>query len=194
MSRINLLPPEIRKERANARLARRIRVGGLAMAALLFGIYGIRTWQVISMRGELQAARAESAAVQAQIDAFAEVVAEQQSIESAKAVVNAVLAGEVSWSEQMLTVAATVPSGFSLTSLSGTVAVQTTTSVIGSITWSGSSSGYLQTEAWLARLDAQEGWANGWVGSVQDSEGAVTTTGSVDLTSDAVTTRGGGPA
>lgn len=194
MSRINLLPPEVRKERENARLARRIRVGGLALVVLLTGLYGIRTWQVVSLRGELDASRSEAAAVQAQLDNYAEIVTQQQAIESAKGIVASLLAGEISWSEQMLTLASTVPSGFALTSVSGTVAPQATTGIIGSLTWSGTSSGYVPAEAWLTRIDAQEGWANGWAGSVQGGDGAVTTSGSVDLTSGAITPRGGGPA
>lgn len=194
MSRINLLPPQVRRERASAGLARKIRVSGLALAALLLGLYGIRAWQVLGLRGELEAAQTEAAGVQAQIDTYAEVVAEQQSVEFARGIVTALLAGEVSWSEQMLTLASTVPSGFALTSVSGTVAPQATTGIIGSIAWSATSSGYVPTEAWLTRLDGQEGWANGWAGSVQGGDGGVTTSGSVDLTSEAITPRGGGPA
>lgn len=194
MSRINLLPPEVLKLRSAALLARRITVVGMALGALLVGLYGIRTWQVLSLRGELEDARAEAAAVQGEIDAYADLVAQQQAVVSAKDVVSSLLAGEVSWSEQLLHVASTVPSGFALSSLTGTVTQGAGGPVIGSIVWAGTSSGYLPTEAWLVRLDAQEGWANGWLQSAQGGEGGLTVNGSVDLTIEAITPRGGGPA
>lgn len=194
MTRINLLPPEVRKERGNARLARRISVTGLALAALLAGLYGIRTWQVLGLRAELEAARTQRDALQSDIGAYAEIVAQQSAIASARGLSDLLLAGEVSWSEQMLGIASTVPPGVALTNLSGSISSDPSQPVIGSITWNGTSSDYPATEAWLAALSRRDDWANSWATSVQSSGGALTITGSVDLTSAAVTPRGGGPA
>lgn len=194
MSRINLLPPEIRRERASARVARKIAVIGMALFALLAGIYLIRTWQILSLRGDLKSTLAEKVAVESQIGDFADLVAQQQTVAYAKGVTSGLLIGEVSWSEQLLQLASAVPFGVTLTSVSGTSVPQASGPIIGSITWSSTSVGYVPIEAWLVRLDAQEGWANGWAGSVQGDGTSVTTSGSVDLTPEAITQRGGGPA
>lgn len=194
MSRINLLPPELRKERANARLARMIAVAGMALFVLLAGVYAIRTWQILTLRGELEGALAEKATVESQIGTFADLVAQQQAVAYAKGITASLLSGEISWSDQMLQVASAVPLGVTLTSVSGASTPQADGQLVGSITWSATSTGYVSAEAWLVRLDAQEGWANGWTDSVQGGEGSITANGSVDLTSAAITPRGGGPA
>lgn len=194
MSRINLLPPEVRKARANQKLARSISLFGILAAVLLGGLYLIRTWQVFTLNNELGSVRTEQAAVQSEIDAYAEVAADQAAITYGRNVVAALLAGEVSWSEQMLHFASTVPPGFALSSLSGSLSGEPGLPVIGTLSWTATASTYASTETWLIRLDAQEGWANGWVTSVADSDGSLAVSGSVDLTPLAVTPRGGGAA
>lgn len=191
MSRINLLPPEVRRARVNAKRARSITVAGAAVAALLAGLYGLRTWEIVSLNGQLDDVRAEQAAVQAEIDAYAEVAANEAAVSYGRNVIAALLAGEVSWSEQMLHLSTTIPSGFTLTSLSGSLSGDATLPVIGSMSWTAASSDYVPTETWLVRLAAREGWANAWLGSSQPGDDGLTVSGTVDLTPGAVTVRGG---
>lgn len=194
MTRINLLPPEVRKERANARLARSITVFGLALAALLGGLYLLRTWEVITLNGDLRELETQRAVVEARFASYADVAAERDALEYGNNVVSALLSGEISWSEQMLKLATTVPPGFTLTSLSGSMSGETGVPVVGSLAWTAASQGFVPTETWLVRLAAQEGWANPWLSSIQGDGGPLTVNGSVDLDADAVTPRGGGPA
>lgn len=194
MTRINLLPPEVRKQRSNARLARSITVFGLAVAALLGGLYLIRTWEIISLNGDLRSLEADRAIVEARFADVEDVAAQQDAVEYGRNVVRALLAGEISWSEQMLKLASTVPGGFRLSSLSGTRSVDPQVPVVGSMAWTASSSGYIPTEGWLGRLATQEGWGNPWLTSVQAEGPELTVNGSVDLTAASVTLRGGGPA
>jgi Tfp pilus assembly protein PilN len=194
MSRVNLLPPEVRRARADAKRARSVVVVAAALAALLGGVYLVRTLQVLSLNGDLADVRSEQATVQAEIDSFAEVAANQAALGYGERVVESLLAGEVSWSQQMLHFATTVPDGFTLTSLSGSLSGDPTQPVIGSLSWTATSAGYVPTETWLTRLAAQEGWANAWLSSAAPADTGLTVGGSVDLTADAITIRGGGPA
>lgn len=194
MSRINLLPIEVRKARSNARIARSIVFVGAAFGILLGGLYLIRTWEIITLNGDLREIETERAAVEARFDEYATVAANQSALEYGQDVVRALLAGEVSWSEQMLELASTVPPGFTLTSLSGSSSADPNAPVIGSLSWAASASGYPPTEVWLERLAAQEGWSNPWLTSLSGEGATVTVNGSVDLTPDAITARGGGPA
>lgn len=194
MNRVNLLPAEVRRDQANTALVRRITVVGLALAALLAGLYGIRSWQIIGLRSELQDVNARRSTVEAEIATYAEVSAGEVAVASAHLVVSSLLRGEVSWSEQMLILSSTVPAGFTLSSVSGSVVGDPSLPIIGTLAWSATSGDLGASEVWLNRLAAQEGWANGWVGSFSGGPGGYTLSGSVDLTPAAITPRGGGPA
>lgn len=193
MSRVNLLPPEIRKRRSGLRLARRIRFFGICAVLLLGGLYGLRTFQVLSLRQDLSDVQAEQASVTAQIDALAEVAQAQSAVDASRQLISTLMRGEISWSEQLLHVATTVPPEFGLNTLSGSGTGDPSQVLVGSLTFSASSSGFSPAQAWILRLQSQEGWTNGWVGSVQGLP-VTTVGGSVDLTQDALTPRGGRPA
>lgn len=193
MSRVNLLPPEVKKRRANLRLARRIRFFGICAVLLLGGLYGLRTFQVLSLRQDLADVQAEQASVTAQIDALADVAQAQNAVDASRQLVATLMRGEISWSEQLLHVATTVPPEFGLSSLSGTSTGDPSQILVGSLTFSANSDGFSPAQAWILRLQAQEGWVNGWVGSVQGLP-VTTVGGSVDLTQEALTSRGGRPS
>lgn len=195
MTRVNLLPAEIVAERAAARLSRRILTVGAWLAILLMGLYGIRTFEVLQVRGQLDDLRAEQQVVQQQLDELADVAAARESVEAASALAIGLLDGEVSWAEQLLTVATAVPPSFTLTALDGRVGPISETGVIGSISFTATSRAFVPTQQWLIRLAAQEGWVNPWLSGLQgDGQSAFSVVGSVDLTPQIVTARGGGPA
>lgn len=191
MSRVNLLPAEVKKQRANLRLARRIRFFGVCAVLLLGGLYGLRTFEVMGLKRDLADVQAERASVQAQIDSLAEVAQTQAAVEAARQLVAGLTTGEIAWSEQMLHVATTVPSEFTLSSLNGTSSGDPSMVLIGSLTFSASTKGFAPVQSWIDRLQTQEGWTNGWVGSAQGLPDTVVN-GSVDLTQEALSPRGGG--
>lgn len=195
MSRVNLLPPEVRKARRDAGLARRIRFLGLCALLLLGGVYGIRTVQLFLVNGDLDAVRQEQAAVEAQLSELSDVATKRDAISAGEALTAEVLRGEVAWSDQFIRIARAVPPGVTLTSLGGQVSGDQGVGVIGSISFTAVSQQLIPTETWLVRLEAQEGWANGWVTSAVAVENQnFTIGGSIDLTVDAISARGRGPA
>lgn len=192
MTTVNLLPPEFRKQRSSAVLARRIRVISLLGALLIGGLYGVRTLEVVGLNRDLEDVRAEQVAVQAQIDALGDVASARDAVAAADGLVRVAMQGEVSWAEQFLLLAKTIPPGFTLTSLSAQAAPGAGP-IIGTLSFSATSDGFAPTERWLIALAAQPGWANPWIGGVSgDGDEAFTVSGTVDLTTEIFTVRGGG--
>lgn len=191
MSRVNLLPPEFRKRRANLRLTRRIRFAGVCAVLLLGGLYGLRTYNVMELRSELDDIRAEQVSVQSQIDGLADVSQAQAAVEASRQIVADLMRGEIAWSQQLLHLSTAVPNEFVVTGVSGSAVGDPSQMFVGSLTFSASSKGFVPTQSWIQRLQGQDGWANPWVSSAQGVP-ETTVSGTVDLTQQALTTRGGG--
>lgn len=193
MSRVNLLPPEVRKARRDTALARRIRFVGLCGLLLLGGLYGIRTVQLFLIRGDIGDIRTQQASIQAELADLSAVAAARDGVATYRAYVGQVLAGEILWSEQLLEVSAAVPPGLTLNSLTSQTVPDIGTGIVGSLTFSGSAPRLVDARSWLSRIATQEDWANGWLSSLQGGDGATLTfSGSVDLTRAAISARGGG--
>lgn len=194
MTQVNLLPPEVRTARRAAAANGRIRRASLIGLLLLGGLYGIRSVEVVLLRGELADVRAEAASTQERIDALAEIATAEQVVRAGSALESQLWRGEVSWSTLLLEISEAVPTGFTLTTLNAQAAIADGPT-IGTVAFSAAAGTTAQPRLWLQRIAAQEGWANGWLGSVtEDPAGGATVTGSFDLTPNAVTIRGGGPA
>lgn len=194
MTRVNLLPAEVRSQRRSLRATGRIRRGSLIALLLLGGLYGIRTFEVLRLKSDLEEVRAEKSAIQAEIDSLADIADAQTAVLSGIELERGLWRGEVSWSDLLLRVSRVVPPTFSLTSLSAQ-ATGLEGSTIGGVTFAATASNAAEPRLWLQRIAAEEGWANGWLSSVQESEaGDATVTGSFDLTPASITARGGGPA
>lgn len=190
MTQVNLLPPEVRSERRAATATAGIRRASLIALLLLGGLYGIRSFEVFQLRADLEAIRAEAAATQVRIDALADVASAEQTVRVGADLESALWRGEVSWSELLLRISKAVPPGFTLTSISAQ-ASGVDGPTIGSVAFSATASSTAQPRLWLERIAAQEGWANAWLGSVQDSGTGATVAGSFDLTPASITLRGG---
>lgn len=193
MTTVNLLPPEVRRQRRETALAHRIRFAALCLLLLLGGIYALRSVQVFLIDQDLEEVRAAQATVQIRLDELADVSAQRDAVAAGRSLTVTLLSGEVLWSQQLLRVAETVPSGVRFTSYTGQLAEDTTSVIVAVATFAGTSDTFVPTEAWLIRIAAQEGWANGWVSSFTSAEGgSFSVTGSYDLTRVALSPRGGG--
>jgi Tfp pilus assembly protein PilN len=192
--RVNLLPPEVRRARRDAGLLRRIRFAGFAALLLLGGVYGIRTAEVFFLRGDLDDLRAQQAIVQVQLEELAEVAAARDAVVAGRALGTQLLRGEISWSEELLRLSQAIPTGFTLTSVTGSASAGDVSGLVGSVTFSAVSRDFVPAQTWLIRIAAQEQWANGWVSSIAAEGTAYNVSGSFDLTPAAISARGGGPA
>lgn len=192
--RVNLLPPEVRAARREAATLRRIRVFGFLALLLLVGFYGIRSAEVILLRGDLDDIRTQQAAVEAERARLGDVAAARSATVAAETLSAQLLRGEISWSEQLLRLSGVVPTGFTFTSVNGQANPDGVAGLVGSVTFSASSRDFLPARTWLTRIAAEEGWTNGWVTSISPSDGGFAVGGSYDLTTASLSPRGGGPA
>lgn len=191
MSRVNLLPPETRRLRKDIGLRRRIRFFGGWILVLLIAIFAVRSYEIYLVDQEGREIETQVAEARAALADLAEVAAARDASRQARALTDQLLADEIAWSQQLLTLARVVPAGFRLSSLTGQAGAQTTPGVVGTMAFTATSAQLVSTEVWLLRIGGEEGWANGWVTSVQAGEGGVfTASGSIDLTSAAVAPRG----
>lgn len=189
MSRINLLPPEVRQARRDAALGHQIRFFGVWMLVLLMGVFGVRTYEIFAVDREIADVESAATTARASLADLAEVAAARDAARDVGSLRGQLLGDSVVWSEQLLALADAVPVGFTLSSLSGQAGAGDT-GLVGSLTFSATSRELVSTEVWLLRIQTQEGWANGWVSSVAAGEGGFSVSGSVDLTEAALLPRG----
>lgn len=175
-------------------MLRRIRLFGLLALLLLGGLYVIRSAEVVFLRGDLEELRTQQASVEAERQELGEVAAARAATIASRDLASQLLRGEISWSTQLLRLSSAVPTGFTLTSVNGQANPDALGGLVGSVTFSAVSRELVPTRAWLVRIAAEEGWANGWVSSISSGDGGFAVGGSYDLTEAALSPRGGGPA
>lgn len=167
--RVNLLPPIVLEEERSHR-AKKVLVGASVVSLLLVGgLYGLATLSVNDAEGELEAAQAQAAALNAQVAQYAEVPKVKAMVTTAEKQAYQALGGEVRWSFLLNDLALTMPAGTSLTSFTGNVSADAPgagakaasangqegfvsvlgTPGIGTITYSGEAIGYPQVAAFL---------------------------------------------
>lgn len=200
MSRVNLLPREIKKSQQTRRRTLLIAVIGGVVAGLiiLFWVFqGIRLGQV---NDKIDAQNRNNAELQQEIDALQQFEDLQAQAQQQEQLLTAAYAGEVAYSGVLVDISKVIPSDMYLTSYSSAVDTATAaeptdgaTAFVGTMTFAGASLHFESLSTWLTRLEEVEGWANPWMSNIsQDAEttGAYTFDTSVDLTQDAVTERG----
>lgn len=120
--RINLLPPEIGKQRAAAKVKFYV-IGGLgALVLVLAGVWMMKSQAVSSAKEELATEQDQIAAIQTQIDdpALQEVVQKQADVSGRSTALSGAVAGEVSLPALLNQLAIVIPDGTWLTSLNFT--------------------------------------------------------------------------
>lgn len=201
MSRVNLLPPEIR-ERARIR-RRTIAVGavGAIVLGLLVVFYLLQVMRLSDVEQDLAAQQRENADLEAQIAELREFEELQQQLAGQRDLVQAAVAGEVSWSGILRDLSLIIPTQMWLSDLSGQVALPTEAApavgpIVGSIQFTGFAFDTPTIALWLTQLEMPTGWVNAWLSSAQDTtfEGTpvIQFSSSVDLSPEVLGPGGGG--
>lgn len=207
MSRVNLLPPELRQKQAVRRTTGLVALVSAAVLAAILVFYFLQTVRLSSAEDELAAQQQTNAALTAQIAELQPYADLQAQLAAKQDLVDSLYLNEVSWSSVLLDVSRVIPDASYLTNLTGQITAPTGTQVgeapaegvatelIGNVSFSGVA---LETEtiaSWLTRLEEVQGWVNPWVNNAQES-GQLTRIysfeGGLDLTVDATTERGRG--
>ena len=167
--RITLVPREIverRRERLQVVMAA-VAVG--VFACLLLGLYVMRTGKVNDARDRADAADARTATLQQQVSELQAVEQLQAALAAKRGTVQAVLAGDVSWTRLIQQVATVMPNDVWLTTFSGTASTPTAP---GSVSISAMGFDHTSTAHWLIRISDLESLSGVWVPSSTKSQGA----------------------
>jgi Tfp pilus assembly protein PilN len=207
MTRVNLLPPEIRQRQRTRRRTALAAFAGVVLVAVLVFIYFLQGVQLSRVQDDLAAQQARNAELQTRAAKLQRFETLRADLEQRRTLIQNALTNEVRWSGILRDVSVILPARMWLTSMTGTVTAavaagtttpQTTTPatgtpLVGSIQFQGESLDEPTVSLWLTRLEQVHGWVNAWLSSAdKNALGAtdvVTFTSSVDLSTDA--THGG---
>ncbi|MGZ4133271.1 MAG: hypothetical protein ACXVWF_09500, partial [Actinomycetota bacterium] len=158
-----------------------------------------------SVNNQIEAQQVTNNQIQQEIAALQKYQDLKTEAEAKQALLNAAYSNEVAFSGLLMDLSRVTPTASYLDSLAitiqpptaaGSTTATTTpgTSFVGSMTFGGQAIGFDTISAWLTRLEQVNGWANPWMSTLnkQDTNNAITFSGSVDLTQDVRTQRGAG--
>ena len=204
-SQVNLLPPEVLQGQKYRRVTLMVVIAGAVVLALVLAFYLLQAQRLSSVNNQIEAQQTTNNQIQQEIASLQHFQDLKTEAETKQALLNAAYANEVSFSGLLMDLSRVTPSASYLNTLAITITppatagsttetTTTATSFVGSMTFGGQAIGFDTISAWLTRLEQVNGWANPWMSTLnkQDTNDAITFSGSVDLTQDVVTKRGSG--
>jgi Tfp pilus assembly protein PilN len=206
MSRVNLLPSDIKRGQQVRRRTFLVIVGGAVVIGLIVLMWIYQGVRLSGVNDDIQAQNQTNAGLQQEINDLQKYEDLQVEAQQQQELLTAAYANEVAFSGVLVDVSKVIPPDMYLTSYNATVdttavpATETTTTpdtttFVGTMAFSGSTLHFDSLSIWLTRLEEVEGWANPWTSNIsQDSAvvGAYAFDTTVDLTQDALTQRGRG--
>jgi Tfp pilus assembly protein PilN len=199
VSRVNLLPSEIKKGQEVRRRAGLILIAGLVVIGLIFAFWLIQGMRLADVQDQIQAQEQTNTALQQDVNDLQKYEQLQVEAQQQQQLLDAAFANEVSYSGLLVDLSKVIPPDTYLTDLASTIDTTAAaepgsdTTFVGTLTMSGETLHFDSLSTWLSRLEGVTGWANPWTASVAADgavSGAFTFDTSVDLTQDALTERG----
>jgi Tfp pilus assembly protein PilN len=206
VSRVNLLPSEIKKGQETRRRFILFLLAGVAIVLLVIAFWFVQSMRLGDVQSQIDAQNQTNASIQSQITGLQKYEQIQTDAQQQEQLLSSAYAGEVSYSGMLLDISKVIPSDTYLTNFASTLQAPTgstttpstspsatTTTFVGTMTFSGETLHFDSLSAWLTRLESVDGWANPWTSNVAADAsvaGAYQFDTSVDLTQDALTQRG----
>jgi Tfp pilus assembly protein PilN len=201
VSQVNLLPPELRARQKTRQLTTLIAGAGVALIVLLLGFWFLQGQKLAGVKDDIAQQNLTNTGLQAQIQQLQEFQQLQEQAAAQQALLTKAFAGEVSFSQMLMDLSRTIPSDAYLDSfnasvtapVAGAATATPATGFVGSFTAGGAADGLESLASWLTRLESVKGWVNPWFSSATETganTGLYTFTSGVDLSQDALTTRG----
>jgi len=201
MSRVNLLPSDIKKGQQLRRRTALVAIGGAAIIGLILLLWVFQGMRLSSVNDEIKAQEQTNATLQQEIGDLQKYEDLQVEAQQQEELLATAYANEVAYSGVLVDVSKVIPPDMYLTSYSSVIdtaavaSTESTTTFVGTMAFSGSTLHFDSLSTWLTRLEEVEGWENPWTSNIsQDAEvaGAYTFDTTVDMTQDALTQRGQG--
>ena len=204
MSRVNLLPQEIKQGQRARRRTFVVLLGGIVLVVLIILFWIVQGFQLQGVHDDIDAQNTTNESLQHNIADLQQFAALQSKAQTQQQLLAAAYSGEVSYSGALVDVSRVIPSDSYLTSMTlttgaapteGATTTEPSTGFVGTLTFSGSTLHFESLSTWLTRLEGVDGWENPWISTInqdQTTPGAYTFDTSVDLTTDALTARGRG--
>jgi Tfp pilus assembly protein PilN len=201
MTRVNLLPPELRAREATRRLTSVVVIVGVIVLGLVGLFYFFQVMNLSRAEDDLAAQEGVNQQLQAQVDDLQRFQELQNQLQAKQVLVNSVFVGEVSWSTVLVDISHVIPSEAYLTSLTGSIATEAAAPatggapLIGNISFAGVVRETDPLASWLTRLEQVDGWENAWMTSATENapfSRVYTFNSGIDLSLDAATRRGKG--
>jgi Tfp pilus assembly protein PilN len=201
VSRVNLLPPEI-KERAKLRQRTALAVlGVIGLLVLVGAFYLLEQMNLSEAQDKLAAQEQTNAGLQTRIKSLSEFGDLQAELAAKQELEDAVYTNELAFSGVLMDVSRVIPPDAVLTAMTAQVGASGTGEAVevvegapvGTITFEATANDLDSAALWLTRLEQVDGWVNPY--STTLSETAPRTrqyiySSTVDLSEDALTERG----
>ena len=182
--RVNLMPPEI----AEAARFRRFQfaMGGAVLAAVVVvgGLYAHAHSGVTSAKSQLDAATAQHAQLQSQLDSLQSVQSVYSQVSAKRAMLQQAMGSEIRWSYYLTDLSLKIPDHVWLTSVSATEAGSSPTATaataaggagaltptgIGTVTFAGTAFSHDDVATWLETLANEKGYSNPYFSNSTES-------------------------
>ena len=121
MSRVNLLPSEIKKGQENRRRFMLFLLAGIAIVLLVFAFWFIQSMRLSDVQDQVQAQNQVNAVIQQNIASLQQYEQLQTDAQQQEQLLAAAYAGEVSYSQMLLDVSKVIPSDTYLTTFASTL-------------------------------------------------------------------------
>lgn len=188
MRPINLLPPEVARQRSRRRRLALMVVAGIAYVAVL--AVGVLVWngRVDTARRDLDTQLSVNQTLERQVVALSESGNLREEFNAKADLVRTALATDVDWGIILNDLARLLPPRLWVETFSGAIVPPTTPGVVGQVAFSGIGFDFPDVSAWLRALDSEQfnGITGTWVSTV--SEGIIGQSEVVTFTSTAVLT------
>jgi Tfp pilus assembly protein PilN len=200
MSRVNLLPTDIKKGQEVRRRTLLVLMGAAVVIGVIIFFWVLQGMRLSGVNEDIDAQNRTNAALEQEIADLQKYEDLQVEAQQQEQLLAAAYADEVAYSSILLDVSKVIPPDTYLTSFSSNIDTTTVPSsdptvptFVGTMTFAGSTLHFNSLSTWLNRLEGVDGWANPWASSISQEgsvAGAYTFDTSVDLTQDALTERG----
>lgn len=188
MRPINLLPPEVARQRTQRRRVALMALAGIAYLVVL--ALGVLLWngRIDAARRDLDEQVATNQTLERQVAALGESGDLRDEFETRADLVRTALATDIDWGIILNDLARLLPPRLWVETFTGQVAAETAPGVVGQVAFSGVGFDFPDVSAWLRALDSDEfsGITGTWVNTV--TEGVVGTAEVVTFSSTAVLT------